>query len=98
MQHLMLDPIHPGEILKLDFLQEYGLTAYRAARDIGVPRTRIERILRRENGITADTALRLARYFQNSPEFWLNLQRSYDLSIASKAAGDLSRIKPIKAA
>ena len=98
MQFIPREPIHPGEILKEDFLKEYGLTAYRAAEDMGVPRTRIERILRGENGITADTALRLARYFGNSPEFWLNLQRSYDLAVAQKAAGDLSAITPVRAA
>jgi addiction module HigA family antidote len=98
MQHLPLDPIHPGEILNEDFLKEYGVTAYRAAEDMGIPRTRIERVVRGKNGITADTALRLAQYFQNSPEFWLNLQRTYDLATARNAAGDLSSIKPVKAA
>lgn len=98
MQHLPLQPIHPGEILNEDFLKEYGVTAYRAAEEMGVPRTRLERVIRGKNGITADTALRLSRYFQNSPEFWLNLQRTYDLATAQNAAGDLSGIKPVKAA
>lgn len=99
MTYIPLEPIHPGEILKEDFLKEYGLTAYRAAEDMGVPRTRIERILRGDNGITADTALRLARYFRNSPEFWLNLQRSYDLAIAQqRAAADIGAIVPVRAA
>jgi addiction module HigA family antidote len=98
MQIIPVDPVHPGEILKEDFLQEYGISAYRAAVDMGIPRTRIERVLRGENGITADTALRLSRYFGNSPEFWLNLQRTYDLSVARRAAGDLSTITPVQAA
>lgn len=98
MQHLPHDPIHPGKILAEDFFKEYGVTAYRAAEDMGVPRTRIERVVSGANGITADTALRLARYFQNSPEFWLNLQRTYDLATAQNAAGDLSGIKPVKVA
>lgn len=98
MQFVMEDPIHPGEVLKEEFLQEYGLTAYKLAEKLGIPRTRIERIVRGDNGITADTALRLARFFGNSPEFWLNLQRSYDLAVASRAAGDLSTIVPVQAA
>lgn len=98
MQHLPLDPIHPGKILKEDFLKEFGVTAYRAADDMGIPRTRIERVVRGKNGITADTALRLSRYFRNSPEFWLNLQRTYDLATAQNAAGDLSGIEPVKVA
>jgi len=98
MWRQLFNPIHPGEILQEDFLKEYGVTAYRAAEDMGVPRTRIERVVRGQNGITADTALRLARYFQNSTEFWLNLQRSHDLATAQKAAGDLSMIKPVKTA
>ncbi|WP_438748807.1 HigA family addiction module antitoxin [Pararhizobium sp. O133] len=98
MQFIPENPIHPGEILKEDFLKEYGITAYRAAEDMGIPRTRIERIMRGENGISADTALRLARYFDNSPEFWLNLQRSYDLALAHNAAGNLDAITPVRAA
>ena len=98
MQFFPDDPIHPGEILREDFLNEYSLTAYRAARDMGIPRTRLERILRGENGISADTALRLARYFGNSEEFWLNLQRTYDIAVARKAAQDLDSIKPARVA
>ena len=90
MWRQLFNPIHFGEILQEDFLKEYGVTAYRAAEDMGVPRTRIERVVRGQNGIKADTALRLARHFQNSPEFRLNLQRSYDLATAQKAAGDLA--------
>ena len=98
MKHIPIDPIHPGIILKEEFLIEHGISSYKAASDMGIPRTRLERIVKGENGISADTALRLSRYFGNSAEFWLNLQRSYDLSIAMNAAMDLDNIKPLAAA
>ena len=66
MWRQLFNPIHFGEILQEDFLKEYGVTAYRAAEDMGVPRTRIERVVRGQNSITADTALRLARHFQTA--------------------------------
>ena len=97
MKHIPIDPIHPGIILKEEFLIEHGISSYKAASDMGIPRTRLERIVKGENGISADTALRLSRYFGNSAEFWLNLQRSYDLSIALNAAKDLDNIKPLAA-
>ena len=74
-----LRPIHPGEQLREEFLKPFGLTAYRLAKDIGVPVTRVQAILAERRGITADTALRLARYFGTTPEFWLNMQRDYEL-------------------
>jgi addiction module HigA family antidote len=87
-------PIHPGEILRAEFMRPLGLSSGRLARALGVPRTRIERVAREELGITADTALRLARYFGTTPELWLNLQTSYDLGIREKIiADDLSRIE-----
>jgi antitoxin HigA-1 len=98
MQIIPFDAIHPGEILKEDFLQEYGISATKAAADIGVPPSRIERVISGDDAIAADIALRLGRYFGNSPEFWLNLQRSYDLSIAREATSDLQNIKPVQAA
>ena len=97
MKYIPVDPIHPGIILKEEFLIEHGISSYKAASDMGIPRTRLERIVKGENGISADTALRLSRYFGNSAEFWLNLQRSYDLSIALNAAKDLDNIKPLAA-
>jgi addiction module HigA family antidote len=97
MQIIPVDPLHTLEILKEDFLEEYGVSAYKATDDMSITRTRIERVLRGENGITADTALRLSRYFGNSPAFWLDLPRSYD-PIARKATGDLSGITPGRAA
>jgi antitoxin HigA-1 len=79
-------PIHPGEILREE-LEELGCSARELARTLDVPVNRITGILREERGITADTALRLARYFNNSPEFWLNLQSAYDLRQAQRTVG-----------
>lgn len=92
-------PIHPGEILREEFLSPLGLSPYRLAKRLGVPRTRIERIVGGRTGITADTALRLGRAFETTPNFWLNLQANYDLAVAGKAKQDeLAAIVAIKAA
>src|SRR5262245_16884429 len=80
-----LPPMHPGEMLREEFLEPLGLTPYKVAKACGVPRTRIERIAREELGITADTALRLGKYFGTSAGFWLNLQKRYDLRVVEKA-------------
>ncbi|MCJ8279416.1 MAG: HigA family addiction module antitoxin [Rivularia sp. ALOHA_DT_140] len=74
-----LPNIHPGEILQLEFLEPMNITPYRLSKDIGVTQTRISEILSGKRSITADTALRLSRYFGNSAQFWLNLQAQYDL-------------------
>jgi len=75
-----LAPLHPGEVLREEFMKPLGLSAYAVARHCGdIPRTRIERIADETVGITADTALRLAKFFGTTPEFWLNLQSRYDL-------------------
>ena len=74
-----LAPVHPGEILQEEFLVPLGLTQYRLAKDISVPPRRINEIVHGSRNITADTALRLARYFGTSERFWLNLQARYDL-------------------
>jgi len=79
-------PVHPGEILREE-LKELKCSARELARALDVPVNRITSILREERGITADTALRLARYFNNSPEFWLNLQSAYDLRQAQQSVG-----------
>ena len=71
--------IHPGEILRLEFLEPLAITPYRLSKDISVAQTRISEILSEKRSITADTALRLSRYFGNSAQFWLNLQTQYDL-------------------
>jgi len=77
MEHL--PNIHPGEILQKDFLDEFGLSAYRLAKDIGVNRIRISEILHGKRDVTPDTAIRLGLYFGIEPEFWLNLQAHYNL-------------------
>ncbi|MEM7715894.1 MAG: HigA family addiction module antitoxin [Cyanobacteria bacterium P01_A01_bin.68] len=74
-----LTNIHPGEILQLEFLEQMNISAYRLSKDIGVTQTRISEILSGKRSVTADTALRLSRYFGNSAQFWLNLQAQYDL-------------------
>ncbi|MDA8230168.1 MAG: HigA family addiction module antitoxin [Magnetospirillum sp.] len=91
-------PVHPGEILREEFLVPLDLTPYTVARDCHVPRTRIERLAREETPITADTALRLGRYFGTGPEFWMNLQALYDLAIAAGVALDIDTISPRAAA
>lgn len=74
--------IHPGEILKLDFLEPLNITPYRLSVDIGVAQTRISEIVNGKRSISADTAIRLSRYFSNSAQFWLNLQAGYDIRLA----------------
>ena len=76
-----LNPIHPGEVLATDFLEPLGLSQYRLARDISVPPRRINEIVHGTRAISADSALRLARYFGTSDRFWLNLQARYDLEM-----------------
>jgi addiction module HigA family antidote len=92
-------PIHPGEILREEFLAPLGLAPYSLAKALGVPRTRIERMAREETPVTPDTALRLARYFNMTPEFWMNLQTAYDLAREELAKqAELDRIAPRNAA
>lgn len=87
-------PIHPGEILREEFLLPFKLSANALAIALSVPAPRINDIVRERRGITADTALRLSRYFGTSPEFWMGLQADYDLRIAETAANDaLARIR-----
>ena len=81
-------PIHPGEILKEEFLDPMNITQYRLAKDINVPPRRINEIVLGKRGISADTALRLGRYFSMSPEFWINLQTHYDLEVVSDKIGE----------
>ena len=92
-----LPPMHPGEMLREEFLKPMGLTPYKVAKACGIPRTRIERIVREELGITADTALRLAKFFGMSVGFWMNLQARYDVRMAERAiARDLRAIETLK--
>jgi addiction module HigA family antidote len=88
-------PISPGEILQREFLEELDISQRSLARAIGVPAMRISEIIRGKRGVTADTAMRLARYFGTSPEFWLNLQAGRELSlVAQKRAADYRGIIP----
>ncbi len=87
-----LTPVHPGEILLEEFLEPMGISQYRLAKDISVPPRRINEIVHGKRSVTADTALRLSRYFGTSERFWLNLQTGYDLDIERDRLGD--RLEP----
>ena len=94
-----MDPIHPGEILMLDYLEPLGVTQHRVAVAIDVPPRRINEIVHGKRGITADTALRLARYFGTSERFWLNLQSRYELEVQrDRLAEALDQIEPLATA
>lgn len=91
-----LQPMHPGEVLREEFLVPLGMSAGALARACGVPRTRIERLANEETGVTADTALRLAKVFGTSPELWLNLQNDFDVQAAKREIGkELDKIDPV---
>lgn len=92
-------PVHPGEYLREEYLLPLGMSAGALAKKLNLPRTRIERIVKEEIGITPDTALRLARFFKTTPEFWMNFQQSFELETEGrKLAGELAKIQPIDAA
>lgn len=94
-----LDNVHPGEVLQEEFLRPLALSAYRLAKDTGIPQTRVSEIIRRRRGITADTALRLARYFGTTPQFWLGLQNAFELEERTRSiAPQLRRIPRLKTA
>lgn len=94
-----LPPIHPGEILREEYLAPLGLSAGALAKRLGVPRTRIERLVAEETSITIDTALRLGRFFGTSPDLWMSMQTGYDFKIASvEKAATLQAITPLEAA
>jgi addiction module HigA family antidote len=80
-------PIHPGEVLREEFLGPLGMTAHALAQALRVPAPRVNDLVRERRSVTPDTALRLARYFDTTPQFWLNLQANYDLKIASRETG-----------
>ncbi len=91
-----LKPMHPGEVLREEFLVPLSMSAGALARACGVPRTRIERLANEEIGVTADTALRLAKVFGTSPELWLNLQNDFDVQTAKREIGkELDKIDPV---
>jgi addiction module HigA family antidote len=90
-----LPPMHPGEMLREEFIEPLGLSAGKVAKACGVPRTRIERIVSEQLGISGDTAVRLGRFFGTSPEFWMNLQARYEVLIAEREAADeIAKIVP----
>ena len=91
MAHRKLPPVHPGEILLEEFLSPLGVSQYRLAKETSVPARRINEIVRGSRSISADTALRLARYFGTSERFWLNLQARYDLEVEKDRLGDRLR-------
>ena len=88
MATLTLAPVPPGEVLLEEFLEPMGISQYRLAKDISVPPRRINEIVHGKRSVTADTALRLSRYFGTSDRFWLNLQASYDLDVERERLGD----------
>ena len=93
-----LPPVHPGEVLREDFLRPMNLSSYTVARAVGVPRTRIERLANEQTAVTADTALRLARYFGTSPAFWMGIQTQYDLErVEDELGAKLHKIAPARA-
>jgi len=96
MGRKLYPPIHPGEILLKDFLVSMGISQYRLAKDTGVPPRRINEIVKGKRAITADTAIRLGRFFGMEAQFWLNLQSRYDLAVTLEALGGrlLKEVKP----
>ncbi|VEI12983.1 HigA family addiction module antitoxin [Trueperella bialowiezensis] len=97
MTEKLYAPIHPGEILMKDFIEGFEITQHKLAVSIGVPPRRINEIVHGKRGITADTALRLGKYFGVEPQFWLNLQSRYDLEVAEdRIAGEVAEIKPLQ--
>lgn len=99
MTETLYPPVHPGEILQADFLDGFGITQHKLAVSIGVPPRRINEIVHGKRRISADTALRLGRYFAMDPQFWINLQARYDLEVEMDVLGDaLDKIKPLQIA
>ena len=94
---VLTNPSHPGEVLSELYLKPLGMSAIALARHLNVPRTRIERLVKQETSLSADTAMRLAAFFSTTPEYWMNLQRAWDLARARETV-DLSDIKPLEAA
>ena len=96
---IVMGPVHPGEILLEEFLTPLAVSQYKLAKEIGVPARRINEIVHGERRISADTALRLARFFGTSERFWINLQARYDLEVEKDRLGDaLEGIRPLSAA
>ena len=95
----VLPAVHPGEILSELYLAPLDMSAGALAKRLGVPRTRIERVVTRDTAISSDTALRLARFFGTTPQYWMNLQTNYDLKVQAQAAeAEIDKIEPMAAA
>lgn len=94
------EPIHPGEVLRLDFLEPMGISGYRLAREVGVSPQQVGRLLKGTRGVSADMALRLARFLGTSAQVWMGLQAQYDLDLAEdESGGEIARtVRPYKAA
>ena len=98
-RRMLRRPVHPGEMLREDFMPDYGLTVVGLADAAGVSRQSVNELLRERRAVSPEMALRLSRLFGNSPEFWLNAQRAVDLwDAAQKLKGEVSRIKPLRVA
>ncbi|WP_308606411.1 HigA family addiction module antitoxin [uncultured Corynebacterium sp.] len=99
MSTKLYPPIHPGEVLNEDFIEAFGITQHKLVVEIGIPPRRINEIVHGKRGITADTALRLGKYFGIEPQYWLNLQSRYELEVAEDAVADeIDGIRPLGAA
>ena len=99
MSEKLYPPVHPGEILLEDFIEGFEITQHKLAVSIGVPPRRINEIVHGKRGITADTALRLGKYFGVEPMLWMNLQNQYEIEVAEdKALAEIERIQPVQAA
>ena len=97
MNKNMLPPLHPGEILREEFMVPLALSSNALARALGITPARVNEIVREQRGISADTALRLGQYFKTSAEFWVNMQKSYELDIATRKAGEtIMKIRPME--
>src|SRR5215831_4245166 len=96
MAKKMHEPIHPGEILREEFMKPFGLNSHRLAMELGVSVPRVNDLMREKRGMTGDMALRLARYFDTTPGLWMNLQTKYELEVASRESGRAisERVKP----
>ncbi len=94
---LLQNPSHPGEVLSEFYLEPLGMGAIELARQVHLPRTRIERLVKGDTALTVDTTLRLSTFFGNTPEFWMNLQRAYDL-VRARESVDVLDIVPLAAA
>lgn len=98
MRKKLLPPVHPGEILREEFMVPLNLSANALARALDLTPARVNDIAREHRGISADTALRLARFFNTTPDFWLNLQKNYELEVAEREAGPTikKKVKPLE--